>query len=647
MSRTTLRATCLAALLALVSACEQGATGPAVVVSVIPETAAVQQGRNQTFAARVTGISNQAVTWSVQEPTGGTITAAGLYTAPPRSGTFHVVAASTVDRTATGVATVEVSESPIIVVTVSPSTAAVPTGGTQAFTAAVTGTADPGVTWSVREASGGTVSSAGLYTAPLTPGTYHVVATSRVDTTSSGTATVEVSSLLTCLLNTPQPVALPAAQVISLGTRAVGETVTFTVPAASGSVTILQQGTEQQAARTVTWSGTTLDNTVVPLTVSVGGTIFFDDNVLPPDDPAEWGSPDGTGIGSIYSSIPTPWTGAMTVPNTTSALNYVGANGGVPSGTWSVVVNDYAAECAAIGAPTCVVGDGTTTYPPGRYDVTVLLKPGPVGATGTMDVNLYLVTDHYTATTAAADASMTRMRATLSTYLSRAGITLGAVNFVDASPAVKARYASGVSVDDLGPCGEVATVLRLAPAGTALSLFLVNSLNSQTGGYTVVGQDGAIPGPATVGGTVASGALLSIANLAFASTPAACQGAIDLVGCGADFTGYVGGHEAGHYLGLYHVSESTGTLFDPVKDTPTCLCSLCAPAAERANCYAGTFTPTTYQVDNADCSKQRIDPANPCGGGDNLMFWLVSGTLSTGTISAQQASIVRANPAVR
>jgi hypothetical protein len=116
-------------------------------------------------------------------------------------------------------------------------------------------------------------------------------------------------------------------------------------------VTILQQGTEQLAARTVTWSGVVLDNTVVPLTVSVGGTKYFDDNILPPDDPADWGSPDGVGVGAIYSYIPSPWTGAMTVPNTTNALNYVAANGGVPSGTWSVVVNDYVAECQAIGPP--------------------------------------------------------------------------------------------------------------------------------------------------------------------------------------------------------------------------------------------------------------------------------------------------------
>ena len=50
---------------------------------------------------------------------------------------------------------------------------------------------------------------------------------------------------------------------------------------------------------------------------------------------------------------------------------------------------------------------------------------------------------------------------------------------------------------------------------------------------------------------------------------------------------------------------------------------------------------------NSDCAKQLIDPANPCGGGDNLMFWLVDQALSTGSISAQQASIVRASPTVR
>ena len=536
---------------------------------------------------------------------------------------------------------------PAIAIAVSPSSVAIAPSQEVQFGAVVSGIVNQSVIWSVEEPTGGTITVNGLYTAPPWPGTYHVVASSKVDRTIQGTATVFVGDVGICLLNTPQPSALPAAQVLALGTHAVGETVTFAVPAATGSVTILQQGTEQLAARTIDWAGTTLDNTVVPLTVSVGGTTYFDDTVIPPDDPADWGSPDGNGIGAIYSYIPSPWTGAMTIPNTSNALNYVAANGGVPAGTWSVVVNDYVAECQAIGAPGCVVGDGTTTYPAGRYDVKVLLKPAPVASTGVMDVTLYLVTNRYTAASAAADPAMTRMRETLATYLARAGITLGAVTFVDADAAVKARYASGVDVDDLTPCGEVATVLRLGPPGNAMTLFLVNSLNSQQGGYTVVGQDGTIPGPASVGGTVASGALVSIANLDFTTSPTACQGGINLSGCGADLTAYIGAHESGHFLGLYHVTESQGTLFDPVKDTPTCPCSACAPASQQANCYTGTLTSSTYEVDNADCSRQLIDPASSCGGGDNLMFWLVDHALSTGSISGQQASIIRASPAVR
>jgi len=46
----------------------------------------------------------------------------------------------------------------------------------------------------VQEAGGGTVSSAGLYTAPATTGTYHVVATSVADTSKSDAATVVVAA---------------------------------------------------------------------------------------------------------------------------------------------------------------------------------------------------------------------------------------------------------------------------------------------------------------------------------------------------------------------------------------------------------------------------------------------------------------------
>ena len=522
---------------------------------------------------------------------------------------------------------------PTITVTVSPASPFTGVGQTQQFTATVVGTTDQTVTWTVQEGSaGGAISTGGLYTAPLLPGSFHVAATSVADASRSGTATVSVVPPPACTLETPQSSALPSAQVRQLGVHTVGETVTFTVPAGTGSVTIVQQGTEPLAPESVTYQGSLVANTVVPSTVKVGGVEFYNDNVDPTGDPAFWGTKNG--IGSIFFDSASPWTGTMTVPNTTHMLEYVLDHGGVPAGTWSIVVNDYVEECKVIGSPTCVVGNGTLTYPPGKYDVKVLLKTGPVPAAGTVDVNFYLVTTQLTAATASTSASVARMRQMLASYLARAGLTLGTVNFVDMPADVKARYAAGVNIDDTLPCGDMATILRMSNAENAISLFLVNSLVSGQGGmFTYVGVDGTIPGPSSVGGTVASGALVSAANLNFSSTPTSCQGAVNLSGCGADRTAYIAAHETGHFLGLYHVTESDGTRFDPVQDTPTCKLSLCAPAGK--------------EVVNSDCTKNLTDPASPCGGGENLMFWLLNNALSTGTLSGQQSSILRANPLVR
>jgi len=80
-------------------------------------------------------------------------------------------------------------------VRVSPASAFLVAGGTAAFTAAVSGTTITGVTWSVEEGpGGGSVTSAGLYTAPTSTGTYHVVATSDADPSKSGMATVTATA---------------------------------------------------------------------------------------------------------------------------------------------------------------------------------------------------------------------------------------------------------------------------------------------------------------------------------------------------------------------------------------------------------------------------------------------------------------------
>lgn len=81
----------------------------------------------------------------------------------------------------------------VIGVTISPSGASVWTGGTQAFQATVSGTANQSVTWRVVESSGGSISATGLYTAPGTAGSFHVQATSVADLTKSAQAPITVS----------------------------------------------------------------------------------------------------------------------------------------------------------------------------------------------------------------------------------------------------------------------------------------------------------------------------------------------------------------------------------------------------------------------------------------------------------------------
>ncbi|MBK8793386.1 MAG: M4 family metallopeptidase [Holophaga sp.] len=78
-----------------------------------------------------------------------------------------------------------------VAVAITPTTASVQTGATYQFTASVTGNTNTSVTWT---ATGGTVSSTGLFTAPATTGTYTVKATSVADATKSASAAVTVTS---------------------------------------------------------------------------------------------------------------------------------------------------------------------------------------------------------------------------------------------------------------------------------------------------------------------------------------------------------------------------------------------------------------------------------------------------------------------
>jgi hypothetical protein len=187
----------LLVLLVVLPGCGGGGSGGGtepVAFFVSPPTADVIQGATQSFTATVSGTSNRAVNWTVQEAGGGSITSIGVYTAPNQNGTFHVIATSQADSTKSSTAVVTV---PPVAVSLSQTAVTIDVGNQFTFVANVTGTVNTVVSWSIQEGgSGGSITGSGIYTAPGTHGTFHVIATSQADTARQVTATVTVAPLL-------------------------------------------------------------------------------------------------------------------------------------------------------------------------------------------------------------------------------------------------------------------------------------------------------------------------------------------------------------------------------------------------------------------------------------------------------------------
>jgi hypothetical protein len=186
---------------------------PPVTVTISPRTPSVTAGGTIAFTATVANATNTAVTWSVTGTTCGTITSAGVYTAPSAAGTCSVAAKSVQDPTRSDTTTVTVTAPPppppAVTVSLSPSPAATNSCLTLTFTATVANATNKTVTWSVQEgAAGGTITTAGVYTAPANAGTYHVVATSVADGTKAAVSTVTVTDKILSVTTSPATVSV-------------------------------------------------------------------------------------------------------------------------------------------------------------------------------------------------------------------------------------------------------------------------------------------------------------------------------------------------------------------------------------------------------------------------------------------------------
>ena len=161
-------------------------------------------GQTYQFTATVTNSTNTAVTWTAGGVAGGnstvgTISSSGLYTAPamvPTPQAVTITATSQADSTKSASASVTIN----ISLSLNSTPRSVQVTGTQQFTATIAGTTNTAVTWAVNGVAGGnstlgTISTAGLYTAPQfppSPSTVTITATSVAYSSMSSSIAVTV-----------------------------------------------------------------------------------------------------------------------------------------------------------------------------------------------------------------------------------------------------------------------------------------------------------------------------------------------------------------------------------------------------------------------------------------------------------------------
>lgn len=245
----TMIAGLLAAATLLAGACDSpNEPSTIATITVTPAAPALSVNGTQQYFAVARDSRNRVVNflpvWTVVA-SGGTVSGTGLFTAGTVAGTFaNTVRAS--DGRVSGTASVTVGAGALSSVVVSPSSGALTIGGTQQFTAVGRDAFDNAVpitpVWSV-VASGGTISSTGLFTAGTTAGTFTNTARAQSGAIS-GTASVTIGAgALASVTVSPRPVVLAMGGVQQFtavgrdaGNNIVPVTPVWSVTASGGTI---------------------------------------------------------------------------------------------------------------------------------------------------------------------------------------------------------------------------------------------------------------------------------------------------------------------------------------------------------------------------------------------------------------------------
>ncbi|MGV3710729.1 MAG: kelch repeat-containing protein [Gemmatimonas sp.] len=382
----------------LVAACGGGTEDvvppePVIAVAVVAPPAAIAAGGTHQFVALVTGATNTSVTWSVDavgSTNVGTISATGLYTAPNTAGTFTVRATTMATPTRTATASITVNAPPVTV-SVTPATISLGAGGVLQLSASVTGATNQAVTWDLPGgASTGAVLSTGTanatYTAPATPGTYQVRATSIADATRNAVATVTVGAGTGFRINGPARVAPNASTQFTATLNDVATTATWAIDGAAHGSSVSATGvfTAGPTQAILTLRATDASGRTATFTVNVATQVMLD--LIVPANPILTNADMLTfywQIGPTGISSDVTWTVDLTARGTTVPVDYF--RGFIPSSTTGTVTltaasvvdpavtKSFAATVtAAQGSPFAATSGAPTTA---RYEHAAATMP--------------------------------------------------------------------------------------------------------------------------------------------------------------------------------------------------------------------------------------------------------------------------------
>ena len=338
-----------------------------VATSLVAATNPVLYGGSTSLTPTFSG-GTGAVDQGIGAVTSGTAFSSGALTAAK---TFTLTVTNAAGVTATAAVGVTLQSAGVAAISPAAPTLTVSTGTT--FSSSVSGASNTGLTWS---ATAGTInSSTGAFTAPASPGSVTITATSQADGTKTASTTVTVVAAPTIASFAPAAATLTAGASTTLtatfaggtgsinqGVGAVTSTMAKTVTPASTTtytLTVTNAATVPAAASLTATTSVTV--VAAPVATSlVAGTnpvLYGGSTSLTPTFSGGTGAVD-QGIGVVTSGT-TFSSGALTAAKTFT-LTVTNAAGATATAAVGVTLQSAGVAAISPAAPTLTVSTGTT-----------------------------------------------------------------------------------------------------------------------------------------------------------------------------------------------------------------------------------------------------------------------------------------------